>query len=45
MGMMVDCQSPIGEVFLMWAEHAIGSIISVIVLFLAYRWLKKRQYI
>jgi hypothetical protein len=44
-GMMVDCQSPIGEVFLMWLEHGIGSLISVIVLLACYRFLKKRQRI
>lgn len=43
--MMVDCQSPIGEVFLMWLEHGIGTLISVIVLFGCYRFLKKRQRI
>ena len=45
MGMMVDCSSPIGEVVLMWLEHGIGTLVSVVVLFVCYRWLKKRQRI
>ena len=45
MGMMVDCSSPIGEVFLMWLEHGIGTLLSVVVVYFCYRFLKKRQRI